>query len=145
MNTGPISLERKQGIARDGSIFRRTRASMTELRRRIAEDIAASLLYRLHYVDAVWLYGSVARGTDNRESDIDILCLVNAGSFPCNDYGVPIGTSDLVRELEAEARRRGFDANIEVRNSSVFYRRLKEAGVFYENVDRDKIVLYSSL
>jgi len=78
------------------------------------------------------LYGSRARGDDHKDSDWDLLILLDKPQLTFSDYGV----SYPFREL-------GWDINEEI-NPQVYTKqewREYQFTPFYKNVEQDKIVL----
>lgn len=129
--------------------------SSTEERRKIAREASKMLVNSFEYcIDHIWLFGSVARGEDKRNSDIDIACLVNSGMFPTDYEDTPFETHPKVKEIEGYFRKKGYELNIHVELTGEFEKNLRESLIgdkndrleqdmrLYLNIYEDKRVLY---
>ena len=80
----------------------------------------------------VWLYGSRARGEAHKNSDWDILILLNKPKLEASDYGVAYPFREL-----------GWDIGEEI-NPTIYAMQQWNTWTFlpyYKNVERDKMVL----
>jgi len=85
-----------------------------------------NVLAKLPNVQSVLLYGSMAKGTNDKKSDFDLLVVTQK---PCNAGKVSTGKS----------RR---ETNLSVFSFKEWKKKTKENKVFYENVIYDSIVLF---
>lgn len=122
--------------------------SITKERIKIAREISDAIIDKFqYYINRIWLFGSVARGQDRKESDIDLEVLLDADMLPVDSGGFPIGFQDFIYSIEKSARDRGYKVNIDSRRLSEFLKELKgKAGYekdFAKNLVRDRIELYN--
>lgn len=82
------------------------------------------------------LYGSVARGTDTRESDVDIAVFVNSKL----DNAMADHLSDVVVDMNLKYDRVFSVIDIE----EATYRKWRSVTPFYQNVDKDGIILWTA-
>lgn len=87
---------------------------------------------------AVILYGSVARGTQTEDSDVDILVLVDGTDQELRAYGD--GLSDVSTDMALKYLK--VFSIMDVRYQE--YMDWKSVSPFYRNVDREGIVLYAA-
>jgi predicted nucleotidyltransferase len=77
--------------------------SLDDLKQRRSEILAVA---RRHGVTAMWVFGSVARGENDAESDIDLLVDVEEGTSLMDLAGLYRALSDLLgREVDLGTRR----------------------------------------
>ena len=82
------------------------------------------------------LYGSVARGTDTPESDVDIAVFVRARlTRTLEDH-----LSDVVVDMNLKYDR--VFSVIDIEEST--YQKWRDVSPFYQNVDRDGIILWTA-
>ena len=134
-------------------------AIYTREREKIAREVAEEIWRRFSYqIEEISLYGSVARGEDRKNSDIDLLVLYSnvLNTLPVMFFGSPAELSYFIRELEEKYRKKGYKIEINLRNRDKFYekienikKRLKNGENldylqrFALNVMREKKVLYA--
>lgn len=87
---------------------------------------------------AVILYGSVARGTQTEESDIDIMVLVDG------DDNVLRSFWDELSEVSTEMDLKYLEVFSIIDVSYQMYNDWKEVLPFYKNVSEEGIVLYAA-
>lgn len=87
---------------------------------------------------AVILYGSVARGTQEKDSDVDIMVLVDATDTELKKY------DERLSDVSTEMALKYFMvfSIIDVRYQE--YMDWREVSPFYKNVDKEGIVLYAA-
>jgi predicted nucleotidyltransferase len=88
---------------------------------------------------ALWLYGSRARRTGHRESDIDLLVIADGGR---DRYGRIAG--DLSEEAALAEGGSPFNYSVHVHDLEWLQGRREVESFFIREVDRDKIVLAGS-
>lgn len=98
----------------------------------LIERIRASLGDRLV---AVWLYGSRARGERHKESDIDLLILLD-GDAAKHDMAVIQAAADV------NLTHGRYPLSVRTRDLEWLRDRREIESFFIREVDRDKIVLY---
>lgn len=109
-------------------------AALTQAERDALETFVTSLSDRLGSdLDAVWLYGSRARGErSHAESDIDVIVLTRAGE----------ANRSLVWRTALESGEAGLKISpITTRRAWIEERRAIDS-FFVQEVDRDKLVLH---
>lgn len=84
----------------------------------------------------VWLYGSRARGTATESSDWDLLLLVDKPMIETNDFNDYAYPFVLM----------GWDVGADVSPQLYTFSEWKEREIspYYQNVERDKVVIYES-
>ncbi len=109
-----------------------------EMQNLISEYVRAVRKIYGHHLKQVILYGSYARGDYTKDSDVDLMLLVDLGEMELEKY------SDALSEL-------GFDYNVEhniwmmpiVKNRKNFFK-WSDAYPFYKNVKTEGILLYET-
>lgn len=86
----------------------------------------------------VILYGSVARGTQTEDSDIDIMILVDGTDEQLREYNERL--SDISTELALKYVK--VFSIIDVKYQE--YQEWKTVSPFYKNVDREGVVVYAA-
>ncbi|MDO4275095.1 MAG: nucleotidyltransferase domain-containing protein [Eubacteriales bacterium] len=102
---------------------------------RLAEELKD--LYK-DKLKAVILYGSVARGTAQEESDIDILVLVDATQEELRNYADAL--SDISTDFALEFLKVFSIIDVSFQEFSKW----KDVSPFYKNVTRDGVMLYAA-
>lgn len=102
---------------------------------RLAEQLKC--LYK-DKLKAVILYGSVARGTDLEDSDVDILVLVDATQEELRKY------SDALSDISTDFALEFFKVFSIIDVSFQEYSQWKDVSPFYKNVTRDGVTLYAA-
>lgn len=92
----------------------------------IVSKIVEEALKKIPQINSILLYGSFAKGTNGKKSDIDLLII--AGKKSKTDLG-------FVNKLEKEA-------NISIISLADWKKKALQNKVFYENVIFDSIVLF---
>ena len=87
---------------------------------------------------AVILYGSVARGTQTEDSDIDVMMLVDGTDEQLREYNERL--SDISTELALKYVK--VFSIIDVKYQE--YQEWKTVSPFYKNVDREGVVVYAA-
>ena len=87
---------------------------------------------------AVILYGSVARGTQTEDSDIDVMILVDGTDVQLREYNERL--SDISTELALKYVK--VFSIIDVKYQE--YQEWKTVSPFYKNVDREGVVVYAA-
>ena len=87
---------------------------------------------------AVILYGSVARGTQTEDSDIDVMILVDGTDEQLREYNERL--SDIATELALKYAK--VFSIIDVKYQE--YQEWKTVSPFYKNVDREGVVVYAA-
>ena len=87
---------------------------------------------------AVILYGSVARGTQTDDSDIDVMILVDGTDEQLREYNERL--SDISTELALKYVK--VFSIIDVKYQE--YQEWKTVSPFYKNVDREGVVVYAA-
>ena len=86
----------------------------------------------------VILYGSVARGTQTEDSDIDVMILVDGTDEQLREYNERL--SDISTELALKYVK--VFSIIDVKYQE--YQEWKTVSPFYKNVDREGVVVYAA-
>lgn len=102
---------------------------------RLAEQLRG--LYK-DKLKAVILYGSVARGTDLEDSDVDILVLVDATQEELRKY------SDALSDISTDFALEFFRVFSIIDVSFQEFSEWKDVSPFYKNVARDGVMLYAA-
>ncbi len=100
----------------------------------------AELLHQVYgkQLKAVILYGSVARGTNTNDSDIDIMVLVDGDVAELRKYGE--GLSDVSTDISLKYLKVFSIIDISYQE----YEKWKQILPFYRNVSKEGIVLYAA-
>lgn len=101
---------------------------------RLAEQLKG--LYK-DKLKAVILYGSVARGTDLEDSDVDILVLVDATQEELRKY------SDALSDISTDFALEFFKVFSIIDVSFQEFSEWKDISPFYKNVAREGVLLYA--
>lgn len=102
---------------------------------RLAEQLKG--LYK-DKLKAVILYGSVARGTDLEDSDVDILVLVDATQEELRKY------SDALSDISTDFALEFFRVFSIIDVSFQEFSEWKDISPFYKNVAREGVLLYAA-
>ena len=107
---------------------------------RIILQEMSELLHQVYgeRLKAVILYGSVARGTQTEDSDVDIMVLVDGTDTELRKYGEKL--SDVSTELALKYFK--VFSIIDVKYQE--YMDWKGVSPFYKNVDQEGVVLYAA-
>ena len=107
--------------------------------RKILQEMA-ELLHGVYgnLLKAVILYGSVARGTQTEDSDIDVMILVDGTDEQLREYNERL--SDISTELALKYVK--VFSIIDVKYQE--YQEWKTVSPFYKNVDREGVVVYAA-
>lgn len=105
--------------------------------------ILSELAEQLHQVygnklRAVILYGSVARGTQTDESDVDIMVLVDGNSAELKEY------DDKLSDVSTEIALKYLKVFSIIDVSYKEYQDWKTISPFYKNVAEEGVVLYAA-
>lgn len=111
------------------------REELREVTLRLAEELKN--LYK-DKLKAVILYGSVARGTAQEDSDVDILALVDATSEELRNY------ADALCEISTEFALEFLKVFSIIDISFQEFSEWKDVSPFYRNVLRDGVMLYAA-
>lgn len=87
---------------------------------------------------AVILYGSVARGTQIEDSDVDIMILVDGTDEQLRQYDEKL--SDISTDLALKYMKVFSIIDIKYKE----YQEWKRISPFYKNVDREGVVVYAA-
>ena len=87
-------------------------------------------------VTRIILYGSVARGTNSLESDVDIAVLVQSRLSPAMEDRL----SDIVVDMNLKYDKVFSVIDIE----EATYKKWRKVTPFYQNVDKDGIILWTA-
>ncbi|HIW81107.1 MAG TPA: nucleotidyltransferase domain-containing protein [Candidatus Acetatifactor stercoripullorum] len=107
--------------------------------REILQEMA-ELLHRVYgkRLKAVILYGSVARGTQTKDSDVDIMVLVDGTDSELRKYDEKL--SDVSTDLALKYLR--VFSIIDVKYQE--YMEWRTISPFYKNVDKEGVVVYAA-
>lgn len=108
---------------------------LQEVTLRLAEELKN--LYK-DKLKAVILYGSVARGTAQEDSDVDILVLVDVTPEELRNYADAL--SDISTEFALEFLKVFSIIDVSFQEFSEW----KDVSPFYRNVSRDGVMLYAA-
>jgi predicted nucleotidyltransferase len=122
------------------TVDRLSATQLTEGERRTIKRFASRLGNVLgDDLRGLWLYGSRARGTAHRESDVDLLVIADGGR---DRYGRMAG--DLSEEVAIAEGESPFNYSVHVHDPEWLRDRREIDSFFIQEVDRDKIVLAGS-
>ncbi len=107
--------------------------------RNILQEMA-ELLQRVYgeRLKAVILYGSVARGTQTEDSDVDIMILVDGTDEQLRQYDEKL--SDVSTDLALKYMKVFSIVDIKYQE----YQEWKDISPFYKNVDKEGVVVYAA-
>ena len=107
--------------------------------RKILNEMAI-LIYKTYgdRLKAIILYGSVARGTQTEDSDIDIMILIDGTENELRRYDEKL--SDVSTDLALKYLK--VFSIIDVRYQE--YMEWKKISPFYKNVDREGVIVYAA-
>ena len=107
--------------------------------RKILNEMAI-LLHQIYgdRLKAIILYGSVARGTQTEDSDIDIMILIDGTENELRNYDEKL--SDVSTDLALKYLK--VFSIIDVRYQE--YMEWRKISPFYKNVDREGVVVYAA-
>lgn len=112
-------------------------ADLSELERDTIRRFLVSLREQLGSdLQAVWLYGSRARGESRPESDVDLLVIAEGDTRRNQRLAL-----DLSETAALEAGESPFLYSVQVRDGSWLRERREIGSFFIGEVDRDKLVL----
>ena len=118
---------------------RLTGTSLTEAERATVERFVEREQGSLgHDLEAIWLYGSKARGDATEESDVDLLVLARAGRDRHRE--TVAGIARELEKLDGDGRA-VLSAAVQDRDWLAERRRIED--FFVRDLDRDKVVLFS--
>ena len=107
------------------------------MEQKIYTEIVTGILSALaSQVTRIILYGSVARGTDSSESDVDIAVFVRSKLSPVMEDRL----SDIVVDMNLKYDR--VFSVIDIEEST--YRKWRDITPFYQNVEKDGIILWTA-
>lgn len=100
----------------------------------------AELLYQVYKdkLKAVILYGSVARGTQTKESDIDIMVLVDGNTKELRNY------DEQLSDVSTDMALKYLEVFSIIDVSYQEYEDWKQVSPFYKNVSEEGVVLYAA-
>jgi predicted nucleotidyltransferase len=98
------------------------------------------LLYQVYKdkLKVVILYGSVARGTQTKDSDIDIMVLVEENGTELRNYDEKLGEVSVDISLKYLKVFSIIDVSYEE------YEKWKQIYPFYKNVSKEGVILYAA-
>lgn len=107
------------------------------------EKILSELAELLHQVyksrlKTVILYGSVARGTYTKDSDIDIMVLVDGDDLELRSYNEQL--SDVATDISLKYLKVFSIIDVSYQE----YMKWKQISPFYKNVSEEGVVLYAA-
>ncbi|MDO4345266.1 MAG: nucleotidyltransferase domain-containing protein [Eubacteriales bacterium] len=107
---------------------------------RIILSELADRLYQVYEnrLKAVIVYGSVARGTETKDSDVDIMVLVDGNNAVLRAY------SEKLSDVSAEISLRYLKVFSIIDISYQEYIEWKQVSPFYKNVAEEGVVLYAA-
>ena len=116
---------------------------MDKIRDEQMKNILSELSESLYQVygsklKSVILYGSVARGTQTSESDIDILVLVDGDNSELREY------SDKLSDVSTDIALKYFKVFSIIDVSYKEYMDWKQVSPFYRNISEEGVVLYAA-
>lgn len=100
----------------------------------------ADLLYQVYRdrLKAVILYGSVARGTQTKDSDIDIMVLVEGSNAELRNYEDRLG--DVATDISLKYLKVFSIIDVSYQE----YEKWKQISPFYRNVSEEGVILYAA-
>ena len=109
-----------------------------QMRKMLAE--LADLLYQVYKdkLKSVILYGSVARGTQTKDSDIDIMVLVEGSASDLRNYDDRLG--DVATDISLKYLKVFSIIDVSYQE----YEEWKQISPFYKNVSEEGVVLYAA-
>ena len=116
---------------------------MNQIQDKKLKNILQELSELLHKVygnrlKSVILYGSVARGTQTEDSDVDIMVLIDGTDAQLREYDEKL--SDVSTELALKYMK--VFSIIDVKYQE--YQDWKSVSPFYRNVDKERVVVYAA-
>jgi len=110
-----------------------------EQMRKILSELA-DLLYQAYRdrLKAVILYGSVARGTQTKDSDIDIMVLVEGNNAELRNYDDRL--SDVATDISLKYLKVFSIIDVSYQE----YEKWKQISPFYRNVSKEGVILYAA-
>ncbi len=102
----------------------------------LMELVRGILAIMEHQTVSIILYGSVARGTNNEESDVDVALLIN-GSM---ESGTEDKLSDLVVDMNLKYNTVFSVIDIDYE----LFKKWEKVTPFYQNVAREGVVLWTA-
>ncbi len=110
-----------------------------ELMKKILCELAKNLIHVYgEQLKEVILYGSVARGVSTKESDIDILVLVDADDKALRDYSEKL--NDVSTDISIKYLRVFSIIDIIYQE----YLNLKQVLPYYRNISEEGVILYAA-
>lgn len=116
---------------------------MEQIKNEQMRIILSELAERLHQVygsrlKSVILYGSVARGAETKDSDIDIMVLVDGDASELRNYDESLG--DVSTDISLKYLKVLSIIDISYQE----YQEWKQISPFYKNVSDEGVVLYAA-
>lgn len=112
--------------------------SLTDVERLLVERFVERLQESLgDDLDAIWLYGSKARGDASEESDVDLLVLARGGRERHRD-----AVMTIARDLEKQDRDGRTVLSTAVQDRGWLSDRRAVEDFFIRDLDRDKVILF---
>lgn len=116
---------------------------MEQIKNEQMRIILSELAERLHQVygsqlKSVILYGSVARGAETKDSDIDIMVLVDGNASELRNYDESLG--DVSTDISLKYLKVLSIIDISYQE----YQEWKQISLFYKNVSDEGVVLYAA-
>lgn len=125
-----VELEKRRHVKELVNVFNEEHRPMRET----AVDFVKELEEDIPEVKKCLLFGSVARGTADLESDIDILVLVEEENQEIKNR--------IMLKAERVEEETGYPLSTTIMGLETYGMHLKEGSQFSESVERDKEVLY---
>lgn len=112
---------------------------MDEQMKKILSELA-ELLHQVYKsrLKTVILYGSVARGTYTKDSDIDIMVLVDGDDLELRSYNEQL--SDVATDISLKYLKVFSIIDVSYQE----YMKWKQISPFYKNVSEEGVVLYAA-
>ena len=100
----------------------------------------AELLHQVYgkQLKAVILYGSVARGTNTNDSDVDIMVLVDGDAAELREY------DERLYDVSTDISLKYLKVFSIIDISYLEYQKWKQISPFYRNVSEEGVVLYAA-